>query len=59
MVLMGDDNIWTSTWEWNDDCSGGGAQGKALPRGEELRATLYQLEPGDSVCHTTMLRKRS
>jgi uncharacterized cupin superfamily protein len=42
-------NIWTDDWEADDDWSGGGAEAKRLPRGEQLGATLYQLEPGDFV----------
>jgi uncharacterized cupin superfamily protein len=45
------DNVWTDGWEWEDDWSGGGAQGKRLPRGLKLGATLYQLEPGDSIVY--------
>jgi uncharacterized cupin superfamily protein len=46
---MSDANIWTDDWEADDDWSGGGAEAKRLPRGEQLGATLYQLEPGDFV----------
>jgi uncharacterized cupin superfamily protein len=46
---MSDDNIWADEWESDDDWSGGGAEAKRLPRGDQLGATLYQLEPGDFV----------
>jgi uncharacterized cupin superfamily protein len=48
---MGDDNIWTDSWEWDNDWSGGGAQAKRLPRGDAVGATLYELEPGDFVVY--------
>jgi len=44
-------NIWTDEWESDDDWSGGGAQARRLPRGEQLGASLYQLEPGDFVVY--------
>ena len=44
---MRDNNIWTDAWESDDDWSGGGGEAKGLPRGEQLGATLYQLDPGD------------
>jgi uncharacterized cupin superfamily protein len=40
-------NIWADDWQADDDWSGGGAEAKRLPRGDQLGATLYQLEPGD------------
>jgi hypothetical protein len=36
---MGDDNIWTNTWDEGEDWSGG-ARAKRLPRGNELGATV-------------------
>ena len=48
---MADGNIWTDEWESDDDWSGGGAQARRLPRGEQLGASLYQLEPGDFVVY--------
>lgn len=44
---MADANIWTDDWESGDDWSGGGAEARRLPRGDQLGATLYQLDPGD------------
>jgi uncharacterized cupin superfamily protein len=46
---VSDANIWTDGWESDDDWSGGGAETKRLPRGTQLGATVYQLEPGDFV----------
>lgn len=48
---MSDANIWTEGWESDDDWSGGGAEAKRLPRGMQLGATVYQLEPGDFVVY--------
>ena len=48
---MTDDNVWTEGWEWDDDWSGGGAEAKRLPRGDQIGATVYQLEPGDFVVY--------
>ena len=48
---MADQNIWTDEWESDDDWSGGGAEAKRLPRGDQIGATLYQLEPGDFVVY--------
>jgi uncharacterized cupin superfamily protein len=45
------DNIWTDEWESGDDWSGGGGEAKPLPRGEQIGATLYQLDPGDFVVY--------
>jgi uncharacterized cupin superfamily protein len=44
---MSDNNVWTDSWDSDDDWSGGGAEAKRLPRGEQLGATVYQLDPGD------------
>jgi hypothetical protein len=44
---VGDDNIWTDTWDEGEDWSGGGARAKRLPRGDELGATVYELAPGN------------
>ena len=46
---MSDDNVWTDTWEPGEDWSGGGGEAKRLPRGDQLGATLYELDPGDFV----------
>ena len=48
---MSDDNIWSDEWEADDDWSGGGAQSKRLPRGSQLGASVYELEPGDFVVY--------
>jgi uncharacterized cupin superfamily protein len=48
---VSDDNVWTDEWESDDDWSGGGAEAKRLPRGEQIGATVYQLEPGDFVVY--------
>ena len=44
---MGDDTIWTDSWDEGEDWSGGGARAKRLPRGDELGATVYELGPGN------------
>jgi uncharacterized cupin superfamily protein len=46
---MSADNVWSDAWETDDDWSGGGAEARRLPRGDELGATVYRLEPGDTV----------
>ena len=43
---MGEANVWTDDWEPGEDWSGGGGSAKALPRGEQLGATLYELGRG-------------
>ena len=48
---MSDDNIWSDEWEADDDWSGGGSQSKRLPRGPQLGASVYELEPGDFVVY--------
>ena len=48
---MADTNIWTDDWESGDDWSGGGAEAKRLPRGDQIGATVYRLEPGDFVVY--------
>ena len=48
---MSEANIWTDEWEAADDWSGGGAASTRLPRGEQLGATVYELEPGDFVVY--------
>ncbi len=48
---MADENIWRDAWESDDDWSGGGGEAKRLPRGDQIGATLYQLEPGDFVVY--------
>ena len=45
---MSDDNIWSEGWgEQGEDWSGGGGLAKALPRGEALGATVYELGRGN------------
>ena len=44
---MGDDNIWSDTWDETEDWYGGGGEAKRLPRTERLGATVYLLEPGN------------
>jgi uncharacterized cupin superfamily protein len=39
------DNVWSDEWDAGEDWSGGGGQAKRLPRGEQLGATAYRLEP--------------
>ena len=46
---MSEDNIWTDEWDAGEEWSGGGAESKRLPRGQELGATVYQLGPGNWV----------
>jgi uncharacterized cupin superfamily protein len=46
---MSEHNIWTDHWDKGEDWSGGGAQSKRLPRGQDLGATVYQLGPGNWV----------
>ena len=46
---MGDNNIWTDEWPSGEDWSGGGSQGKRLPRGDDLGASVYELGPGNWV----------
>ena len=48
---MSDNNIWTDEWEWGDDWSGGGGEGKRLPRGGQIGASVYELDPGDFVVY--------
>ena len=49
---MGNNNVWSDEWgEQGDDWSGGGALAKPLPRGVDLGATLYELDPGDFVVY--------
>ena len=45
---MSDDNILSEEWgEQGEDWAGGGGLGKALPRGEALGATVYELGRGN------------
>jgi uncharacterized cupin superfamily protein len=46
---MGDNNIWTDEWPSGEDWSGGGSQGKQLPRGDDLGASVYELGHGNWV----------
>ena len=49
---MADDNIWSDEWgEQGEDWSGGGGRGKRLPRGADLGATVYELDPGNFVVY--------
>jgi uncharacterized cupin superfamily protein len=49
---MSDNNIWSGAWdEGGEDWSGGGAKEKALPRGDHLGATVYELGPGNFVVY--------
>ena len=49
---MSDNNIWSDAWdEGGEDWSGGGAKEKALPRGDHLGATVYELGPGNFVVY--------
>ena len=49
---MADDNIWSDEWgEQGEDWSGGGGRDKRLPRGDDLGATLYELDPGNFVVY--------
>ena len=49
---MSDNNIWSDEWgEQGEDWSGGGGRGKRLPRGVELGASVYELDPGDFVVY--------
>jgi len=48
---LSDASIWTDDRESDDDWSGGGAQSKRLPRGDQPGATVYQLAPGDFVVY--------
>ena len=49
---MSDDNIWSDEWgEQEEDWSGGGGRGKRLPRGDDLGASAYELDPGNFVVY--------
>ena len=48
---MSDNNIWSDGWDSEDDWSGGGGAAKLLPRGAQLGATVYELDPGDFVVY--------
>ena len=48
---MSDNNIWSDEWEPGDDWSGGGGEGKRLPRGEQIGASVYELAPGNFVVY--------
>jgi uncharacterized cupin superfamily protein len=48
----GDKNVWSDEWgEQGEDWSGGGGRSKAVARGEDLGATLYELDPGNFVVY--------
>ena len=44
---MSDENIWTDEWDPGDDWAGGGGRSKRLPRGSNLGASVYELDPGN------------
>ena len=49
---MGDKNIWSEEWgEQDEDWSGGGGRGKRLARGDDLGASVYELDPGNFVVY--------
>jgi uncharacterized cupin superfamily protein len=49
---VGDDNLFSDEWgEQGEDWSGGGGRDKRLPRGDDLGATLYELDPGNFVVY--------
>jgi uncharacterized cupin superfamily protein len=45
---MSDGNIWSEI-PASEDWSGGGANGKRLPRGTDLGASVYELGPGNWI----------
>ena len=44
---MSDDNIWPVEWDPGEDWAGGGGRSKRLPRGSNLGASVYELDPGN------------
>ncbi|CAN5280955.1 hypothetical protein BH09ACT13_BH09ACT13_00550 [soil metagenome] len=49
---MGDKNIWSDEWgDQDEDWSGGGGRGKRLARGDDLGASVYELDPGNFVVY--------
>src|SRR5215204_4068538 len=48
---MSDDNVFAHEWDPGEDWSGGGGRAKRLPRGEQLGATVYELDPGNFVVY--------
>jgi len=49
---VSDNNIWSDEWgEQQEDWSGGGGRGKPLARGEDLGASIYELDPGNFVVY--------
>jgi uncharacterized cupin superfamily protein len=49
---MTDGNIWSEEWgEQGEDWSGGGGRGKRLPRGDQMGASVYELDPGNFVVY--------
>ncbi len=48
---MSDANVWTDAWDPGEDWSGGGGRSKRLPRGRDLGASVYELEPGNWVVY--------
>jgi uncharacterized cupin superfamily protein len=48
---MSEHNIWSDTWDPDDDWSGGGGRAKRLPRGQNLGCSVYELGPGNWVVY--------
>jgi uncharacterized cupin superfamily protein len=48
---MSDNNVWTDEWDPGEDWSGGGGRSKRLPRGANLGASVYELDPGNWVAY--------
>jgi len=48
---MSHDNVWSDTWDPGEDWSGGGVTSKRLPRGGDLGASVYGLDPGSSMVY--------
>jgi uncharacterized cupin superfamily protein len=48
---VSDRNIWTDEWDPAHDWSGGGGSSKRLPRGPNLGASVYELDPGNFVVY--------
>jgi len=48
---VSDDNVWTDAWDPGEDWSGGGGRSKRLPRGPDLGASVYELNPGNWVVY--------
>jgi len=48
---MSADNVWSDEWEPSEDWSGGGGRSRRLPRGDQLGASVYELDPGNFVVY--------